>query len=326
MSQSQPEEEAKEAINFTRPVFLVLLLICLWLAGIVFLETFSDFDFVFLLDNPLIFPALLLQTTASLLFILAWKLLLGAQAHRQFSFAECTAHIGITLLGKYLPGKVWGLIGRTYLLGNRGVTKSEAISLLLADQFITFYTGIMIGTVALCAYFNLGLAIPLAALSLCAIPIIGSSYNRIITWLMQYLGRWVKKVSPPQGLQEIEITGPRFIRCSAAYLLHWLATAAVLVMLFHPLISVDLAPASSLIVAAIPLAMLAGFLALWAPGGIGVREAVIIGILLIGLPLDVAIALALSYRLICIIIDICFGLFTLFYHSDALSGVLRNKS
>ena len=326
MTQSQPERETKETINYTRSVLVILLLICLWLAGIVFLESFSDFDFVFLLNNPLLFPALLLQATASLLFILAWKLLLGAHAPRKFNFAECAAHLGITLLGKYLPGKIWGLIGRTYLLSNKGVSKSEAMGLLLGDQFITFYTGIMVGAVAMCAYFNRELAIPLLALSLFAIPIIGNSYNKIITWLMKYLGRWLKKVSSATELQETEISGSTFIRCSIVYLLHWIATAAVLIMLFYPLISEDLAPASSLIIAAIPLAMLTGFLAIWAPGGIGVREAVIIGILVLSLPLDVAIALALSYRLICIIIDLCFGLFTLVYYSDALAGVLRNKS
>lgn len=325
MTQSQSENKSADSSNYSRPVIVILLLTCLCLAGFIFFQSFSDFDFTFLFENPLLVPALLLQIIASLLFILAWKILLQAQDTSEFGFAECAAQIGITLSGKYLPGKVWGLIGRTYLLSNRGISKSKALSLLLADQFITFYTGIMLGILALCMYFNAQLALPLAILSLFAIPIIGNSYRGIIDWLTGHLGRWLNKVSAGSELQGTEIQRRLFISCSLVYLLHWLATSAVLILLFLPLIDAEIMLNSSLIIAAIPLAMLAGFLAIWAPGGVGVREAVIIGILLLGMPLDVAVAIALSYRLICIVIDLVLGSFTLAYYSYTSPGLLRNK-
>lgn len=325
MTQSQPKKQSKDLNSYSRPLLVILLLVCLCLAGFIFVESFSDFDFTSLASNPLIIPAITLQVVASLLFVLAWKILLATHTHHKFGFAQCAAQIGITLLGKYLPGKIWGLVGRTYLLNSKGLSKSESLSLLIADQFITFYTGIMIGIVALCVYFSIELAIPLAALSLLAIPIIGSYYSTIISWLTKHLGRWLNKISNSSELQKIEVTRSIFIGSSIVYLLHWLATASVLILLFYPLISSQPVLGGSLFIAAIPLAMLAGFLAIWAPGGVGVREAVIVGILLLSLPLDAAVAIALGYRLICIIIDLCFGAFTLIYYSVTAPDILRNK-
>lgn len=325
MTQSQPEKKSEVSSNYSRPVLVILLMIGLCLAGFIFVKSFSDFDFTTVINNPLIIPALFLQIAASLLFVLAWKILLATQTQNKFGFAQCAAQIGVTLLGKYLPGKIWGLVGRTYLLNNKGISKSESLSLLLADQFITFYTGIMIGVVALCAYFNVQLTIPLAALSLLAIPIIGNYYSRIIGWLIGFLGHWLKKISGSSEPQGADVTPKIFIGCSIVYLLHWFATAAVLILLFYPLISSQIIMNGSLFIAAIPLAMLAGFLAIWAPGGVGVREAVIVSILLLSLPFDVAVAIALSYRLICIVIDLCFGAFTLLYYSVIAPDILRNK-
>lgn len=325
MTQRQPEKQRKDLVNYSRPVLVIMLLICLCLAGFVFVESFSNFDFSSLLSNPLVLPAIFLQIVASLLFVLAWKILLAAQTQNRFSFAQCAAQIGITLLGKYLPGKIWGLVGRTYVLNNKGLSKSESLSLLLADQFITFYTGIMIGVVALCLYFSVGLAIPLAVLSLLAIPIIGNNYDKIIGWLKKFLGYWLNKISTSSEPQAVLVTRKIFVGCSIIYLLHWLATSTVLILLFYPLISNQLVLDGSLFIAAIPLAMLAGFLAIWAPGGVGVREAVIVGILLLSLPLDAGVAIALSYRLICILIDFCFGVFTLTYYSVTAPDMLKNK-
>lgn len=326
MSQKQSEEQNAQQSNYSRSLLLIVVLVCLCLAGFVFVQSFSDFDFSILLKNSLIIPALALQIVASLLFVLAWKTLLATQSASQFGFGQCAAQIGVTLLGKYLPGKIWGLLGRTYLLNTKGLTKSEAVSLLLADQFITFYTGIMIGLVALCVYFSIELAIGLSILSLLAIPIIGNYYNKIISWLTKHLSRWLNKISDSATLQQTVISQKVFVGCSVVYLLHWLATATVLILLFYPLISQQLLTDGSLFIAAVPLAMLAGFLAIWAPGGIGVREAVIVGILLLSLPLDAAVAVALSYRLICILIDLSFGAFTLGFYSLTTPELLRRNS
>ncbi|PCJ24452.1 MAG: hypothetical protein COA96_09395 [SAR86 cluster bacterium] len=311
--------------DYLRPVIAGVLLISLCLAFLFLLNTYSTLNVSFLLNNSFLVPAILLQVLASLLFIFAWKALLSSQAKTHFSFAQCTAHIGITLLGKYLPGKIWGLLGRTYLLNIKGLTKSEAASLLLADQFITFLTGIAIGVVALAAFFSVEIAIFLAAATVVTIAIVGYYYASIMSYLLSYLGTWLKKISKSFELHDVNIKRHSFYLSASLYLLHWLCTATVVILLFHPLLSDNLWLNSTLIMAAIPLAMLSGFLALWAPGGIGVREAVIVAVLMLSLPLELSMTIAVTYRIICILIDLSLGAYTLIYYSITEPDILKSK-
>lgn len=310
--------------NTFKLVLVAVLLICVCLAALVFVASSNEISMAIILANPLLIPALILQIIASGLFVSAWKVLLGAQNKAGFTFRECTAQIGVTLLGKYLPGKIWGLLGRSYLLTRRQLSGSDAISLLITDQFITFYTGIMIGAVALLAYYSPVLAVFIALLGVATVPATSRHYDRIIGWLLAHGATLIRKLSPNLEAGTVCIHQRQFMLSFICYTLHWLSTAAVLCLLFYPAISADLWLNCSLIVAAIPLAMMSGFLAIWAPGGIGVREGVIVAILALQLPLELAATIAISYRLICILIDLVIGGFAFFYYSRNSPMPLEN--
>jgi len=201
---------ARSYSSYVKPLLFVILLVCLCLAGLVLVSSYSELDVKSLLKSPLLLPAIFLQIFASLLFVAAWKMLLSSQNKTTFTFFQCTAHIGITLLGKYLPGKIWGLLGRTYLLNRQGLTKSEALSLLIADQFITFFTGIMIGGVALSAYFGTRLAVLGVIVMLVLIPVVGGYYSSIISWMLDRFKLWLEKRFDSTSLKAI-LTAPLFL-------------------------------------------------------------------------------------------------------------------
>lgn len=305
-------------------ILLAVLLICLCLAGLVLLNTSAQLDFGFINNNPLLLPAILLQLLASGLFILAWKVLLSSHREVRFGFAECAGHIGVTLLGKYLPGKIWGLLGRTYLLSKRSLSNSEAVSLLLADQFVTFYTGIAIGVVALLALFSWQAAVAAGMLVALSLLPVSRYYSNIVAWLLSHFSFVLRRLGKDIDISVLTIDRQTFSLSFLVYSAHWLCTAAVLCLLFYPLISADLTANVMVISAAIPLAMLSGFLAVWAPGGIGVREGVIVAILALRLPLDLAATIAISYRLICIVIDLSIGAFALLYFSRNAPTLLQD--
>ena len=304
-------------------VLVAVLLICVCLAALVFVSSSSEINLATLLANPLLIPAVILQIIASGLFVAAWKVLLEVQSKSRFTFRECTAQIGVTLLGKYLPGKIWGLLGRSYLLTRRQLSGGDAMCLLITDQFITFYTGIMIGVVALLAYYSPALAVAIALIGVATVPAVSRHYDHIIGWLLAHGTALIRKLSPNFEAGVICIQPRQFMLSFICYILHWLSTAAVLCLLFYPAISADAWLNCSLIIAAIPLAMMSGFLAIWAPGGIGVREAVIVAILALQLPLELAATIAISYRLICILIDLVIGGFAFLYYSRNAPTSLR---
>lgn len=289
------------------------MLLCLCLALLGLLAAGSEIDLSMLSDTRFLLAALALQLFASWLFILAWKSIVQLQDDVHCSFAECTAHIGVTLLGKYLPGKVWGLLGRSYLLTGRGLAAGSAWNLLLADQYLTFYTGITLGLAALLAFYNPNLAMIAVVAACLALPLSLHFYDRIIAIASRLLRALTRNSSLTPQAEKSLFNYHYFYRVFALYCAHWLTTAAVLYILFFPAMADAPFNGFMIITAAIPLAMLLGFIAVWAPGGIGVREGTIVAILSLQFPVDLALTIALCYRIICVAIDLAIGSFAVFY-------------
>lgn len=306
----------------------VFILVSLCLALLVFLNSESRVELGDLISGPLFWQAVLLQCVALALFILSWFLLLFFSDNDRVNYLEAAAHIGVTLVGKYLPGKFWGLLGRTYLLKQRRYTTAAAIEFLLADQFLTFYTGIAVGGLALLLiYSGLLFALALAAFMVMS-AIVLLYYADLISRLKKIARGLVKRAIDFQEVELPETVAVNRIGLLGAmlvYTVHWLAISFVLWMLYYPILLSDPWLNALLLSAAIPLAMLSGFMAVWAPGGIGVREAVIVGILAINLPLELAASIAVTYRLICIINDLATGAIALAYYGGSGLQLLRTQ-
>ena len=299
--------------RFLKPLLVALLFLCLCLALPALLRSVWQLDFGILRNNSLLLPALGLQLLASLLFVQAWKGLTALYPDYRYSFAECAAHIGVTLLGKYLPGKIWGLLGRSWLLGKRDLPAPRALNLLLVDQYITFFTGIMLGAAALLALYQPVGAVAVLLLGTVGFPVSLLFYDRVIGVVTRLLGRFTNRLSPDAApdsqVQDLRVCIVAFV----VYLMHWLATSLVLYLLFNTAFADQQFAGFLVLTAAIPLAMLAGFVAVWAPGGIGIREGAIVGIIALQFPVELGVTVALVYRIICVMIDLVLGGFATVY-------------
>ncbi|MCG8415341.1 MAG: flippase-like domain-containing protein [Pseudomonadales bacterium] len=309
-----PPQTANSA-RIRRALLLLITLACLGLVAVTLLERAGQFDISSVVNSPWLIHAAALQGIAIYLFILAWHLLLGTQKKHGFKLSESAAHIGVTLLGKYIPGKIWGLLGRAYLMTTREVTAETAAQLLLLDQFLTFYTGLTVGAIALVSVIQLELG--LLALFVAAIisPVVARFNVTVITWMMNSLGNLISKWRYTLNLRKDAITELALMKAMGVYFIHWIAIGIVLFLLYYPALETQPTINCLLIVAAIPLAMLSGFVALWAPGGIGVREAVIVAILSLNLNLELALSIAITYRFICVLNDLLTGTFALYYYN-----------
>lgn len=343
-------------ISASRIVLVIAIAACLCLAMLALLQSLGNLRLSELVLSAWVLPALALHLLSLALFILAWQLLLKGHSGLAFRYPECLAHVGVTLTGKYLPGKIWGLLGRSYLLNRRGLSHAVALHLLVVDQFLTFYSGIIvIGIAGLITVSPLAAA--LAALAVAALsPWLLGTYPRLSGWLGRLAARRqqaaaaganiganvsvdenpdesadersaedaeVQSVANTQELKlqaSIDTSGEpalqtdKLVRVTLVYILHWIGLGLALALLFYPALASDGFWLNSLLlVIAVPAGMLSGFLALWAPGGIGVREAVMVSILSINTSIELAAAIAIVYRLLCIGNDLLTGLFALQY-------------
>lgn len=299
--------------SLRKALFVIILGIGFCLLLLTLVQRQADLEIARLISVENLPAAILTQFAALTLFIFAWYLFV--RNHYRLGFQESAAQIGVTLTGKYLPGKVWGLLGRSYLLTRLGISKSLAADLLIADQFVTFYSGILVAALAFATLQNLWLGIIAALVAAVATPILLHSYRKVVDWLgghLKFLGRRFQILSDDAGSppQARHLTVIAIVYCT-----HWLTLCLVLLLLFWPALSADAWHNSLLLLAAIPAGMLLGFLALWAPGGIGVREGVIIAVLASNLSLELATAIAITYRLLCIGNDLITGLIALQFYA-----------
>jgi uncharacterized membrane protein YbhN (UPF0104 family) len=179
-------------------------------------------------------------------------------------------------LGKYLPGSVWQYAGRVGLARNRGVPVQRALVSIVAEVVYSAIaaaavSSLILGWVAACATFvGLGL--------LCALTL---------------------AFRPSPALR----AGPATV---VLYLVVWGLYGLAFWTTGRALFAV---PASDLprYIGVFALAWLAGLVAVFAPGGIGVREAVIAALLKNKLGEADAIVLAATSRIVLTAIDLAAG-------------------
>lgn len=202
-------------------------------------------------------------------------------------------------LGKYLPGSVWQYAGRVGLAHNRGVPIQRGVVSVVAE---IGYSAVAAGAAA---SLILGWAVAAAVfLGLAGLLALGFALRGRVAGLVLQApadrgnGR-LDRTSVLAGLR----AGPAAV---VLYLVVWGIYGIAFWTTGRALFAI---PASDIprYIGVFALAWLAGLVAFFAPGGIGVREAVIAALLTSGLGQADAIVLAATSRIVLSAIDIVAG-------------------
>lgn len=199
----------------------------------------------------------------------------------------------VTNLARYIPGGIWqfaGLAGMTMEAGGSPAAASVGVILL---QIVTLATGIMLTvsaaprllplTAGLTSAEQLGIASLLVALLIWALPHI---LPRIRSLLERVLKRPVPLPSPPRGQFALYV-----VRCAGNWLIYGFAF-----WLFSRALLGQGAPSAWVAITCYVASYLAGLIAVFAPGGIVVREGAIIGLLQPSIGVEAATILAIASR------------------------------
>jgi hypothetical protein len=175
-------------------------------------------------------------------------------------------------LGRYLPGKVWQMAGLAVLARRVGVPGSVAAAAGVLGQMFAL---IAAGVFALPIVFDAvgpGRAGPVMIGAIVAAVIVGASSPRVLEGALGFLFRAARvpqDVAPRIG----KLFGPRWV---ALYLVSWTVYGAAF-HLFVRSLGIEAGPVVT--VASFAGAYLLGYLAFFAPAGIGVREGFLIAFL-----------------------------------------------
>jgi hypothetical protein len=226
-----------------------------------------------------------------------WRRIVGRLAGRPPTLRESFAQLSLVNLGKYLPGKIWGVVARGASMRQRhGISGEQVLLATVLEQFFILGSALVLVGVLAAVLIGGWWAPLLVALSLAAAAL-GAEFNApLLEWLSRITGRlWRGGARPPTGAGL-----PRgvYLGYLAGYLAVWVLLGMAYWGIYYACFPVPVAPSEMAgVVLATAASISLGFFALFAPGGIGVREAISSAVLSRFVPLEEAILLSVLFRI-----------------------------
>lgn len=260
-----------------------------------------DFDTVaWSLSPGWIGLALLAAGTAYGVLILGWRRTLR-RLGEELSFRGAVHVWLLANLGKYLPGKAWTFAASAALARDHAVDPLRAFSATVIMHLGSFAAAALVLSLDPGIAQMLPRSVPgalrvasLLCLGACALAASPAAAGRIAARLPERLARLLPV---PWDMQ---------LHALAANLVGWLLFALSLGALSRGIAPADPLPWDRTL-GPLVLANLAGFVAVVAPGGIGVRESVLVVLLGNALRTETAIALAVVSRILVTVLDLAGG-------------------
>ena len=195
----------------------------------------------------------------------------------------------VTVLMKYIPGKVWGLVGKADLIARLGYTLRRCSAVALFLQLLMLLSGLLVGVAGVLVFNFLVLppAVAYGLLILFSASILVFSRPHTLPAVVL---RWIPASHRALFEKQIPPVADILLFC----ILHWILLGTAF-MWFIASIGYHVGTMPILLQ---PLANNIGILSVFAPGGIGVREGAAVGYLVLAdISLTQAIAIAVACRL-----------------------------
>ncbi|MHB9029226.1 MAG: lysylphosphatidylglycerol synthase transmembrane domain-containing protein [Candidatus Latescibacterota bacterium] len=227
-----------------------------------------------------------------------WGKVLGYAGH-DVSFSVAWDIYFIGNLGRYIPGKVWTIAGTAWIADRKGLPPVKTAT---ASVFAQAYS--MISSLVFFAVFLIlrgdrleGMRLEWAAplmLLFAAVFMVPRNLERILNRMLAALGR--ESIS-------LGLTIGKAARIVGLYFISWLLFGAAF-WLFVAAVTGDTSVSLIFLTAVFAAAYVGGFLAVFVPGGLGVRES-LMSVLLSGtVPPGVGLLVAFLVRLAATLIEI----------------------
>lgn len=265
-----------------------------------------------------------LQFVFWFIYSAAWRWLVCSLSPMRLSRLGAFQQTVLIAFGKYLPGKIWGLVARGARLHDQGMPVTVTARITLHEQLLFVTAAVVVSLLA---------AVPPASP---ALKIILGMSAILVVWLGMIMQpivhglayRIMSRVSPAtiDHGQPLRLPFRDYARFLLQYALAWTVAGLVFVAVFYAFFGSPLrSDLVALLVLANTVAHVAGFAAIFAPAGIGVREATAAGILATAIPFGDALAVSLLHRVLMVIVEVLSGA-TLFIGGSSIKDTRRRHS
>lgn len=284
----RPLQGRKAVVSRVVGVIIVLLIF-----GFMFRSLYLDWeqivayrwDFNYL-SLAVAFSLMLLATA---LYAFLWKLILE-RLGTPLTYRKSYRIFFLSQLGRYIPGKIWSILGLVYLSQQEGVSTVISGASVILQLLLQIVSGVIAFALALPFWSDVesltGLAVVVGVLGLCLALLHPALVTRGVNLGLRLTG---------QAEMELDWSYGYLLGQLALWVGFWLLNGVA----YHFLIrSIDSSPLPNFVVLAgiFSLAWVVGFLSLVTPSGLGVMEGTLAFLLSFHLPLHVATIVALWTR------------------------------
>ncbi len=243
----------------------------------------------------------------------AWNSIIRYLGFKQMSYGKSIEIKVFTNFAKYVPGKIWGVFGSVYLAKGTGVPRR----ILVYSYAIQTVTGVLAAvfwsSILLVFYFGGVYYFLLFSFFIFIVIFNQSIFARLINFFLKKAGK--EKIPSEYFLNKKNLI-KIFLLLSLVRFLNGFGFFLLLLSFYNISWSFLM-----IIVGVYVIANVSGYLALFAPAGIGVKEGMLLLLLTRYLPEPIAIFISLFSRLWLTISDILALLFFLFYKKIFLNKV-----
>lgn len=231
-----------------------------------------------------------LMLSAAAWYAYLWKVILD-RLGTPLSYRKSYRIFFLSQLGRYLPGKVWGILGLVYLSEKEGVSKVISGTSVTLQLLLQVVSGVMVFGLTLPFWQNLDSVIGLNALFLLfpagLVALHPAIVNRGLNLALRATG---------QGQMDLRWGYRQLLGQLGLWGVFWAVNGVAHYFLIGSIWSASL-PRVSVLVGIFAIAWVAGFLSILTPSGLGVMEGTLAFLLSFYFPAHVATIIALWTRL-----------------------------
>ncbi len=228
---------------------------------------------------------------------LVWKILLGRFGY-DLPFPVCFRVMRQAEMSRYVPGAVWQYLSRVYLAGRWGVPATASLGATMVETVLLLLAALPVAAWSLRGVMPVSGGYPRIALIAFLCGSIFVVHPRILNWWASILSRNTRQEYRPLEVRWITLAG-----IWVSYLLLWLVLGLAVAFFVRGVMAIPAAwfPAVG---GGYVASWVGSMLAIVAPAGMGVRDAIFGLLLRRMMPVGAAFTVALAVRLWLIVLEL----------------------
>lgn len=226
--------------------------------------------------------------------VFAWHLVTLSQGEK-ISFSKNFEAWMFSNFARYLPGGIWQYPSRVFLLSKAGVSKESAVKCLILESLFVVFTGLLIVFLVFpTGQLNVSLKtveymlLSILSITLFFLLIKSQKFMNFVSWIFA-------KANRPAAFSHTQISLKWVPVLVLAYFLAFLFPSVILFLLTKEVATLSIS-SIYVFIGAYAASWLLGYVAFFAPAGIGVREAALAGFLSLYMPFSVSAVVVIGLR------------------------------